>query len=228
MSGDMKNFVKLVLCYLYTDPTIKVKITPQWPDGTYALPMPRGGCPSRWSSGNRYQDTEDRHNKNRKTPGIEKKMRVDVGRNIRFYYCVKTFQGNSDYQWPKGSYCIAKKGDCPHGFRYGTIYWDDDDHRNSNKIWGILPDGSYGRDTFVQYCCRNDDRYHRPIALPTRKPFILYRYGGRCQRVRGMRTSELYIKWDDENRRNDDNCRGSHPDASCHKNQLLHFCYYRR
>ena len=121
-----------------------------------------------------------------------------------------------------------KVASCPRGFRYGSIYWDDDDCRNSNKIWGILPDGSYGRDTFVQYCCRNDDRYHQPIALPTRKPFILYRYGGRCQRVRGMRMSELYIKWDDENRHNDDNCRGFHPDARCHKNQCLHFCYYRR
>ena len=152
-------------------------------------------------------------------------MRVDVGSNIQFQLLLCE---NSGYQWPRGSYCIAKKGSCPRGFRYGSIYWDDDDRRNSNKIWGILPDGSYGRDTFVQYCCRNDDRYHWPIALPTRKPFILYRYGGRCQRVRGMRTSELYIKWDDENRRNDDNCRGSHPDAACHKNQRLHFCYYRR
>ncbi len=187
--------------------------------------MPRRGCPSGWSSGYRLQDTIIG---NRKTIGIERKMRVDVFSFIRFFYCVKTFWGNSGYQWPRGSYCIAKKGDCPSGFRYGTIFWDDEDRHNKNKRWGILPDGVYGKDTWIQYCCRNDDRYYRPIALQMRSPFILYRYGGRCQRVRGMRTSVLYIKWHDEDRRNDDNCRGFHPDASCRKDQLLHFCYYRR
>jgi hypothetical protein len=130
--------------------------------------------------------------------------------------------------WPRGSYCIAEKGDCPSGFRYGSIYWDDKDHHNRNKRWGILPDGVYGRDTWIQYCCHNNDRYYRPITLQTRSPFILYRYGGRCQRVRGMRTSMLQIKWNDEDRRNDDNCRRFHPNASCRKDQLLHFCYYRR
>ena len=190
--------------------------------------MPQGGCPSRWSSGYRYQDTEDRRNSNGKSSGIERKMKVVVGSNIRFYYCVKTVRGNTGYRWPRGSYCIAKKGSCPRGFRYGSIYWDDEDRRNGNRKWGTLPDGSYGSNTEVQYCCRNDGRYSRPIALLTRRPFILYRYGGRCQRVSGMRTYELYIKWDDEDRRNRDNCKGSHPDATCRNNQLLRFCYYSR
>ena len=78
------------LSLLSTDPRIVIRITPQWPDGTYALPMPQGGCPSRWSSGYRYQDTEDRRNSNGKSSGIERKMKVVVGSNIRFYYCVKT------------------------------------------------------------------------------------------------------------------------------------------
>ena len=164
-----------------TDPTIRVKITEEWPDGTYALPMPRGGCPRRWSSGNRYQDTEDRRTRNGKSSGIERKMRVYVGSNIRFYYCVKTFRGNAGYQWPRGTYCIAKKGNCPRGFRYGSIYWDDEDRRNRNKRWGTLPDGSYGSNTEVQYCCRSDGRHYRPMVLPTKRPFILYRYGGHCQ-----------------------------------------------
>ena len=155
-------------------------------------------------------------------------MRVDIGSNIRFYYCVKTFWGNSGYRWPRGPYCIAKKGSCPRGFRYGSIYWDDEDCCNGNKRWHALPDGSYGSNTQVQYYCRNDGRYYRPIALPTRRPFILYRYGGRCQRVRGMCTSELYIKQDDEDCRSGDNCRGYHTDATCRNNQLLCFCYYRR
>ena len=93
---------------------------------------------------------------------------------------------------------------------------------------GTLPDSSYGRNTEIQYCCRNDGRHNRLMVLPTRRPFILYRYGGRCQRVRGMRTDELYIKWEDENIRNRDNCKGDHPDATCRGNQLLRFCYYSR
>ena len=191
--------------------------------------MPRGGCPNGWSTGSRYQDTENRRRpKNHKTEGIEKKMKVYVGRNIEFYYCVKTFPGNAGYQWPRGTYCIAKKGNCPSGFRYGSIYWDDHNRRNRNKRWGTLPDGSYGRNTEVHYCCRNDGRHNSPMALPTKNPFILYRYGGRCQRVRGMRTDELFIKWDDENVRNRDGCAGHHPDAPCKSNQLLRFCYYSR
>ena len=97
-----------------SDPSIRVKVTQEWPDGTYAFPMPRGGCLSRWSSGNRYP----RHRKS-----------VDLNR------------------------------------------------RNKNKRWGTLPDGSYGRNTEIQYCYRNDGRHNRPMVLPTRRPFILYRYG---------------------------------------------------
>ena len=212
---------------LFTDPKIRIKLPQQWPDGTYALPMPQEGCLKHWKYGNSKQDTENRRNKNRKSTGIEKKMRVYVGRdNIIFHYCVKTFQGNSGFRWPKGTYCIAKKGSCPSRFRSGSIFWDDEDHRNKNRIWGTLPDGRYDRNTEVQYCCRRDGSPHKPILLPKRKPFILYRYRGRCQRVKGMRYQQLYIKWDDQNHHNDDHCRGHHPDATCRKDQRLSFCYY--
>ena len=68
-------------------------------------------------------------------------MRVHVGKDIRFYYCVKTSNKDRDVPWPKGSYCIAKKGGCPRGFHAGSIYWDDEDRRNRNSRWGTLPDG---------------------------------------------------------------------------------------
>ena len=214
-----------------TDPTITVKIEPEWPDGTYALPMPRGGCSrvGSWSVGYRHQDTEDARNKNSKSSGIEQKMGVEVGSDIRFFYCVKTSRGSSGYQWPKGTYCIAKRGSCPTGFnKHGSIYWDDEDSNNKNRRWGTLPDGRYDTNTEVQYCCRNDGRHSTPMTLPIMERFILYRYGGRCQLVRGMRYSQLYIKWDDEDAGNDNNCKGDHPDASCNNNQELYFCYYSR
>ena len=214
--------------YFFTlDPVIKVKLQIQWPDGTYALPMSWRGCPRGWSSGWRYQDTEDSDNKNRKSRWISK-MRVSVGRDIRFYYCVKTFRGNSGIHWPKGTYCIAKKGGCPGGFRHGGIKWDDEDSRNKNRRWGVLPDGVYNKDTVVNYCCRSDANHYTPMSLPTTRPFILYRYGGRCQNVRGMRQYPIWIKWDDEDSRNKDRCWRGHPDSTCRKDQVLQMCYYTR
>ena len=153
-------------------------------------------------------------------------MRVDVGKDIKFYYCVKTSRKDSGVSWPGGSYCIAKKGECPAGFRAGAIYWDDENRRNKNSRWGALPDGRYDKNTLVEYCYRSDGNPHMPMVLPTSKPFILYRYGGRCQKVEGMYYSNLYIRWDDENHRNRDKCHGSHPDATCKRNQTLNFCFY--
>ena len=156
-------------------------------------------------------------------------MKVDLTtENIRFHYCVKTFHGNSGTRWPKGTYCIAKKGKCPHNFRQGGIKWDDDNRNNKNQIWGVLPDGVYNKDTIVNYCCRSDANYNTPMTLPTTRPFILYRYGGKCQNVRGMHKYHIWIQWDDEDHRNKDACWGARPDSNCKPNQLVRMCYYRK
>lgn len=209
---------------ILADPKINVKL--EWPQGTYAIPEPRNGCPREWSDGWRLQSTEK---KNRYQRGIEKRMRIRIKKKrIQTFYCVKTEQGSSDFEWSQGSYCIAKFERCPDKFQEGYIYWDDKNYKNRNKKWGTLPNGGYGRNTRVEYCCRNDGRHKNSILLPTDHPFILYRYGGRCQRVKGMRYTEYYVKWDDQNFRNKNKCRGSHPDSSCGRNQKLHFCYYRK
>ena len=154
-------------------------------------------------------------------------MAVGVSReNIRFSYCVKASDGGHGIQWPRGTYCIAKKTVCPKGFHEGSIHWDDYDFFNKNRKWGILPDGTYGHDTTVKYCCRSDSNHNIPMTLPTSKPFILYRYGGHCQHVRRMHYTQLYIKWDDNNVISRDKCWGAHPDSPCKRDQLLHFCYY--
>lgn len=209
-----------------------IKLSVVWPDGAYALPKSTWGCPRGWQSGYTVQDTENAlWNKNKKSRGIQSKMAVGVNRNnIRFSYCVKRSKGNNipPIPWPKGTYCIAKAKNvgCPGGFGEGSIHWDDYDFFNKNKHWGVLPDGSYGHDTTINYCCRSDGNHFTPIILPTSKPFVLYRYGGRCQQVKGMRCTQLYIKWDDNNVINRDKCLGVHPDTTCKVDQLLYFCYY--
>ena len=75
-----------IIVLMASDPRIKIKVQMQWPDGTYALPMPSWGCPHGWSSGWRFQDTEKHHPKNRKSWGIGRKMKVVVGKDVTLYY----------------------------------------------------------------------------------------------------------------------------------------------
>ena len=51
---------------------------------------------------------------------------------IRQGFCIKNLSdGNLD--WPEGSYCIYKKGECPPRMKKGDIFWDDEDHGNKNS-----------------------------------------------------------------------------------------------
>ena len=191
--------------------------------------MASWGCPRGWYSGWRYQYTEHHRYRNKKSRWLERKMRIHVlTKYICTYYCVKIIKGESRVQWPRGTYCTAKKGKCPRGFFEGGIKWDDKNRYNKNHKWGILPDGKYNWDTIVKYCCRSDLYHHFAMVLPTKRPFILYRYGGHCQHVRGMRYTQIWVKWHDENRRNRNKCWGAHPDSNCHKDLILNMCYYHR
>ena len=200
----------------------------RWPYGTYALPMTTRGCPPGWRTGWRYQDNEDNRNINSKSRGINSRMRVVINRNLKMYYCVKTYNGPRYPSWPRGTYCIAKKGRCPRGFRVGSVFWDDEDNRNRNSRYGTLPTGIYNRNTKIYYCCRSDGSYNTYIRLPTTRPFYLYRYGSRCQRVSGMRIYNDFIRTDDEDNRNINSCAGAHPAGSCGRNIRINFCYYSR
>ena len=200
----------------------------QWPYGTYALPMPTRGCPSGWSTGWRYQDNEDNHNMNSKSRGINFRMRVVINRNLNMYYCVKTYRRPGYTSWPSGTYCIAKKGSCPRRFSEGSVFWDDEDYRNQNSRYGTLPDGIYNQNTKIRFCCRRDGSVNTSIRLPTTRPFYLYRYGRRCQRVHGMRVVNDYIRTDDEDYHNINSCIGAHPAGSCGRNIRINFCYYSR
>ena len=213
-----------------TDPKIDVAV--QWPKGTYALVSVREHqCPIGFHHGCRRQDNDDDTNSNRHNTGIENKLEGDFGRDIRVCYCVKTESGTSVFSWPKGQYCIAKKNNCPSGFRHGSIYWDDDDDSNSNRRYGELPDGRYGRDTLIEYCCRTDGSVDTPIILPTNQPFTLFPYQSEnCQRVSGMKAESYWMYTDDDDSTNGNTCRAPHPfDPNCslwdHK---IFFCYYSK
>ncbi|VDI25369.1 Hypothetical predicted protein [Mytilus galloprovincialis] len=125
-----------------------------WPKGTYTLVKPKAGCPFGWKEGWRDQDNEDTRICNRITHGHH--FYGTFGVNMMFHYCTKdehAISGHSD--WPRGNYCILRQGiSCPPGFHMGSILWDDEDKRNSNAFEGILPSGTFDKDTLINYCCR--------------------------------------------------------------------------
>ena len=83
------------------------------------------------------------------------------------------------------------------GFNEGWIYWDDDDKNNANSYAGTLPDGEYGKDTKIFYCCRSDGFAANAIYLPTSSPFVLLQRGLQYQYVHGMNAvgGHLGIFW---------------------------------
>ena len=100
----------------FSDPELRIPLT--WPKGTYGLPMATKGCPRGtnfpWHMGVRFQDTED------DTPGngwsLPYDLAGDVAKNyMEQKFCIKT-QADGILNWPKGKYCILKKGACPKGW----------------------------------------------------------------------------------------------------------------
>lgn len=89
----------------------------RWPRGTYALPMAVTGCPKSrrilWSEGYLRQNTEDTSPLNNWSRPMHLKGLMK-NNEITQHFCVKNKRaGHRD--WPKGKYCIYKKGTCPSG-----------------------------------------------------------------------------------------------------------------
>ncbi|XP_071492860.1 uncharacterized protein [Diadema antillarum] len=213
------------------NPRVIIPIT--WPVGTYGLPKPTSGCPGGWNNnGFRYHDTEDDNSNNYWSNPFH--MSGSKGRNNRRdEFCMKTVRNmyNSQWIWQPGSYCIYKRGSCPSGFTDGYLYWDDEDDNNANSRGGVVPDGSYGRNTKIYFCCRNDGATHNRIYLPTDNNFVLFSRFGTCQEVSGMRVTEEYFRYDNEDDNNEDSQSSVHPyqglESSGH-NIKLFFCFYQR
>lgn len=112
------------------------------------------------------------------------------------------------------------------GFEEGSIKWDDEDTKNDNKASGVLPDGDYGKDTVVDFCCRSDGSADKPIELPMREPFFLLKHSSSCQLVMGMLVTEEWVFWDCEDKENKNLVSGKLPESFVAKDVKLYYCYY--
>lgn len=207
------------------DPDLRLPLT--WPRGTYGFPRALTGCPRHaWSTGWRYHDTEDSNPANQWSNPLH--LYASYGsNNVRHYFCMKTTSNEDSYDWsfPRGKYCIYKKGPCPSGLQEGLIHWDDEDNNNRNSHDGVLPDGNYNRNTDISFCCRTDGDASQPIYLPTDRPFILLANDPSCQAVHGMSVSREFFRWDTEDNNNADRSEGSAPTIGPNWLRLT-FCYY--
>jgi hypothetical protein len=209
-----------------------------WLSGTFALPAPVSGCPEGFHTGSITQDTYNLVHDNSASYRIDQRLKVnDLKGSVETNFCVKSNHFNDEFEelnWPKGSYCIGQKSstgmECPTGFLEGYIKWDDKDFWNKNKRKGELPDGKYDKNTMINFCCRSDNgNPANPMQMPNETSFVLYRQGGECQKVVGMRVVEDYILWNDEFSRNKDETSGSFPDDDGGKRKhKLHYCHYSK
>lgn len=128
--------------------------------------------------------------------------------------------------FPQGSYCILKKGSCAPGFQIGEVFIDDADYFNKNEQSGVLPDGTFDKDTKYIFCCRDDGAVKRPIFLPTDKPFFLSPIGPACQIVATMTAELHWLRIDDKGK---SKVTGKAPYLVFGKknNPTLYFCYYK-
>ncbi|KAJ7378963.1 hypothetical protein OS493_019662 [Desmophyllum pertusum] len=119
----LKEYPRLKNAMVPVDPEVRIPLT--WPVGTYGLPMPKSGCPKGitfpWHVGTRYHDTEDGSANNRWSTPYHLAGKVSKS-NMEQKFCMKT-QRTFGISWPKGKYCILKKGPCPQGFQSGYIKW---------------------------------------------------------------------------------------------------------
>ncbi|XP_068755958.1 uncharacterized protein [Montipora capricornis] len=212
------------------DPEVRIPLT--WPFGTYGLPMTKSGCPDGdfWHKGTRYHDTEDDDSDNYWSDPYDLAGKVDKN-NMEQKFCMKTKSKTSEYElpWPKGKYCIYKKGDCPEGFGNGYVRWDDADGASTNKVTGQLPDGVYDKNTKIFFCCRDDGYTTNVINLSTNAPFVLLKHNThQCQMVNNTKIKEEFFRWDNEDFiPHNTKAQGKHPFLDIDSNNLkIDYCYY--
>ena len=111
----------------------------------------------------------------------------------------------------------------------GFIEWDDEDDSKSNSKNGILPDGQYGTDTKIYYCCRTQGYWYDPIDLPVSTPIFLLPYKSKnCQRVKWAMSKLQFITYDTEDDNNMDKFQSNHVYTENKHNDLptIYYCYY--
>eukprot|EP00118_Oscarella_pearsei_P026420 m.309873 g.309873 ORF g.309873 m.309873 type:complete len:231 (+) comp48369_c0_seq1:130-822(+) len=199
-----------------------------WPSGGYGLVEPISGCPSGFSPGWRYHDTEDTNPSNSWSSSYHLKGDKSSS-GMKWHFCMRhSFSGGN---WPSGAYCVFKMHGqvCPGGFSESYSHWDDEDSGNANGAGGFLPHGTYNTNTRIHFCCRRDADPCNDITLPSAVPFIMFPVDEEsCQEVKRMKVEREYFYWDDEDTGNINSQGGSsvRPYHQSSGNHKLHFCYY--
>ena len=81
--------------------------------------------------------------------------------------------------FPKGNYCIVKSAgfSCPSNFTEGYLNWNDENDNNKNNYYGAKyskPDGVFGKDTQIKFCCRSDGNYRTAMNMPKDFSYTLF------------------------------------------------------
>lgn len=222
-------------CILAFYLVIEVSCRYGWPEGTYGLPEPASGCPefgkATFKRGWTYHNTEDENPANKRSTNYNFAGNFSQ-HGIQQRFCIKETDDGATEAWPKGKYCIYKKGNCPKDLHDGYVKWDDE-HRQldfPNRFAGALPDGIFdSRSTTLNYCCSTNGDVNVPISLPNTRPFYLIAYGSpQCQKVIGTRNSMEFIKFDDNDRGSENKFGGAYPYGPSEDlfNTKIYYCYY--
>lgn len=214
--------------------SLKISESTRWPQGTYGLPKAVSGCPKAdgflWQEGWVSQDTNGENSNNSKSEPFYLDGVVDMKR-VNRSFCVKTKSNWKEHRpsWPRGQYCLYKRGKCPNGLQFGDIKWDDDNNTpNMNAKGGKLPGGVYKQNTEIRFCCATNGSKDSPILLPTKDPFFLLAYNStKCQMVQWAVTNLQWIFYDTEHRNNADRATGIVPYDAGKPHPTIYYCYYR-
>ena len=127
-----------------------------------------------------------------------------------------------------GQYCIYKRGTCPNDLTRGSVFWDDDNLRNGNSKSGILPGGTYNRNTQINFCCKTRGNKASAVLLPSQSPFYLLAYkSAKCQTVMWTVANLEWIHYDTEHSNNNDRAIQSYPYEAGKQHPTIYYCHYR-
>ena len=211
----------------------------KWPGGFYALLQPESGCPVDLpffgGTHNFYKFNTESQTSSEKDEHSSAFLRLATissqGKNfVSLEFCEVTKEFNKE-SWPAGSFCINRlvSHRCPAGFSDGRADVHGENTENQGYGRNSVMSRARREVNYFYFCCQDRGPVQTPISLPTASKFLLYRYGGKCQAVQGMRVSEEYVQLNTEDNNNVDYLFYSHPDIDQHGTTLkFHLCYYRK
>ena len=150
-------------------------------------------------------------------------------------FCIKKVDANDTLRpsWPRGRYCIYKKGpSCPYGLSEGWVSWDDNNKSNNNSQDGSVPSGTFDQNTKIFFCCQTVGNVFEAIFLPVDKPFYLIAFkslflpnNATCQEVHGTIATIEYIKFGTQ-KSSAARVGGRFPFGADEEPQYIYYCYY--